>query len=144
MENLDNFFEDIFALFALGVRKKSTKSMAYLLWVINLAIPLSVIFIHLSEESLTTSYDALSKITDIVQLLGPIFIHLIVITIFLSNHDLYSKIHEARENLENLLKIYHKEEIKRKIQVKKILIFTFKVFLVEGIGLAIDAFLIIT
>lgn len=144
MEKVDTFFEDIFSIFAFGVAKSSSKSLAFLIWAINVSITLSIILIYSFDENLFISYDALSKITDTIQLFGPIFVHLCNITICLSNFDLFMKIHKARENLENYLKSFNKLDVYKKVQVKKVLIFTFKVIFVQSIGMGIEAFLMIT
>lgn len=144
MEKIDTFFEDIFSIFGLGVAKSSSKSLAFLIWAINMTIPLWVVIIYTLEESVFISYDALSKITDIIQLYGPIFVHLCIISIFLWNYDLYMKIHQGRENLESLLKSYQKLDVYRKVQVRKVLIFIVKVLFIQTIGMGIEAFLLIT
>jgi hypothetical protein len=144
MGKIEQFFEDLFAIFGLGVSKNSSRSLAFIIWVLNILLPLAIISDHVSEKGIFVSYDALSRITDIIQLFQPIFVHLTSISIDLCNYGLYMKIHQTREKVENLLGNFQNEKMFKEIEKRKIKGFLVKFFIVEIVNLGIEAFLIIT
>lgn len=144
MGKIEQLFEELFAIFGLGVSKNSSRSLAFIIWVLNILFPLAIISAHVSDRGLFVSYDALSKITDIIQLFGPIFCHLTTISIDLCNYGLYMKIHQKREKVDNLLGKFQKEFFFKEIEKKKIVGFLIKFFVVQIFVLGIEAFLIIT
>lgn len=144
MESVDKIFEDLFELFAFGVRRKDSGSMAVILWAINVALPLAIILTYSLSDNIFVSYDALSKITDVIQLFGPLFVHFSIITIFLIYYKVHVEIHEKMEKINKLLMSYKNEELYKKIQIKRNAIFVLKVLIVKFIGIGIEIFLIVS
>jgi hypothetical protein len=144
MEKVNQFFEDSFAIFGLGVTKNSSRSFAFIILVLNILFPLAIISVHVSDRGLFISFDALSKITDIIQLFGPIFVHLTTISIAFCNYGLYMKIHKKREKVENLLRNFQRDKTFNKIEKQKIWGFLVKFFIVQILVLGVEAFLIYT
>lgn len=144
MDKSDKFFDEIFSIFGFGVTEKSSKFSAFIIWLINMTLTLTVIIIYLAGGEMFISYDALSKLTDIVQLLGPIFVHLVTISLNLVNFKCYQQILGLKSRLDGFLKSYEKNENFLKINWRRNFWFLMKVIFMVVFGNGIEIFLIKT
>lgn len=144
MDKADKFFDEIFSIFGFGVTENSSKIAAFIIWTINMALTLTVIIVYLAGGEIFVSYDALSKLTDVVQLLGPILVHLVTISLNLVNFECYRKILETRRNLDGFLKKYERNGSFAKIIWQTNFWFVMKVIFMMVVGNGIEIFLIKT
>lgn len=148
MNKVDKFFDEIFSIFGFGVKKKSSRSFAFIIWLINVIFSLTIIIVHAYDgKSVFISYDALSKITDIVQLFGPICVHLVVISLNLFHFEIYQLILEKKESLDELLKLFKNNENNiffERVQNKRNFSFLMKALAIIIVGNGIEIFLMKT
>lgn len=144
MDKADKFFDEIFSIFGFGVTENSSKTTAFIIWTINMALPLTVIIVYLAGGEIFVSYDALSKLTDVVQLLGPILVHLVTISFNLADFECYRKILKTRKNLDGFLKKYERNGSFVKVIWQTNFWFVMKVIFMMVVGNGIEIFLIKT
>jgi hypothetical protein len=70
MEKSDKIFDIIISILSFGVVENLSKFSASIIFLINTSLTLIVIVLYLAGGEFFKSYDALSKLTDIVQFLG--------------------------------------------------------------------------
>lgn len=143
-DSINQFFMDFFTIFSLGMRKSSTSArLHYLLMLLNVSFNVSIVGFYVARGSLFVSADALSKGTDLVDLLFPVLVHMFAIIKFTLDHKNFSKFNAGMDSLDftfNNLNPKKFEEIK----ACATFLFTLKFLIVHTIGAGIDAFLLIT
>lgn len=135
--------QDVFSIFSLGMRAKSLSVLQAGLLFFNAVIPLSITVSYVASGKLTISSDALSKATDVFELFNPTFIHLFVICRNLKHQKLFNQIHSLIDYFDKKFKNLDANKFE-KIKNSATLYFALKFMTIHGIGLGIDAFMLIT
>jgi hypothetical protein len=139
---IDSLFEETFAFFGFGMVNQSA-SLHFIFVIINSSIPLIILIDHLLDGNLFISFDALSKFTDIVELFGPILVHIINIFIFFSLRVIFSEVQALRTRLNRSLRACD-ERLYLRSERERVAFFLLKVLFIEAVGIGIEAFQLIT
>lgn len=137
-EKINQLFEEIFAISAFGMSSQSTVLQLIFL-SINSSITLIILAAYFRDGNLFISNDALSKFTDVVELFGPIFSHLVIISIFFMNRRKFAQLQALRKKLDRMLSEYDRKLYWR-IEKENVMTFLFEVFVIQSVAAGIETF----
>lgn len=134
---------DIFSIFALGMRRNSTAILQYLLFFINAFVPSLIVAVYVFKGNLMISIDALSRATDIMDLLFPILVHIFVLLNYICSQKMFDEISAMAEYFDKVFKSFNPEHFKKTLKSSTIN-YTIKFLVINGLGVGIDSFMLIT
>lgn len=141
-------FDNLILAFGLGYRRNvrnanSLDILSYGIFLLNLAVILFFYLHHLFHSKVFFSKDALSKLTDIVELSLPILVHILTIVCALRYRKRNHRIIAQQKDIDKILKSLNPEAF-RKTKTKSVLIFILKSFVIHFIGIGFETFMMIS
>lgn len=135
-------FLDIFSIFALGSKKKSTPVVQYIFLVVNTSVVLTILGVYVSKGSLFVSSDALSKAMDVFELLAPILIHVVVIWNFAFHQKKFDEMSAMMETFDKTFKVLNPKYF-QEMKATSTFWFSLKFLCVHILGVGIDTYMLI-
>ena len=141
-------FDNLIFVFGLGYRRnvKNAKKLdifSFVIFLLNLTVILFFYLHHLFNSKVFFSNDALSKLTDIVELSLPILVHILTIMCALGNRKKNHRIIAQQKDIDKILKSLNHEAF-RKTKTKAVLNFILKSFVIHSIGVGFETFMMIS
>ena len=109
----------------------------------NLTVVLFFYLHHLFHSKVFFSNDALSKLTDIVELSLPILVHILTIMCALGNRRKNHRIIAQQMDIDKVLKSLNPDAF-RKTKTRAVLTFILKSFVIHFIGIGFETFMMIS
>lgn len=142
VRKFDEISFDIFAVFGLNPLKKSPYLQLFII-LVNLMFQLSILVYFLAEGNLFISEDPLSKFTDIIELVGPIFVYNFTILMVFKNRNYFIEINCVVEKVNKEI-ILHDAKTFWNLHIKRIIRFVTYLSIMQSVGLGIEIYQIIS
>lgn len=141
-------FDYLVLAFGLSYRKnvqnaKTLDIFSFVLFLLNLTVILFFYLYHLFHSKVFFSNDALSQLTDIVELSLPILVHILTIMCALVNRNNNHRIIAQQKDIDKIMKSLNPEAF-RKTKTISVLIFILKSFVIHFVGIGFETFMMIS
>lgn len=135
-------FDNLIVLFGLGYRRND-EVLSFGVFLSNLTVVLFFYLHYLFHSKVFFSKDALSKLTDIVELSLPILVHILTIFCALGYRKKNYRIIAQQKDIDSILKSLNPEAY-RKTKTKAVFSFILKSFVIHFIGIGFETFMMIS